>query len=66
MKAESKTSEVLRGMEKNFEVKEDGTYYFVNRIWVPKLGGFREVIMNEAYKMRYSIHPGSDKNVLGC
>ncbi|CAH1422253.1 unnamed protein product [Lactuca virosa] len=64
MKIENKTSEALRGMEKNFEVKEEGTYYFMNRIWVPKLGGFREVVMNEAHKTRYSIHPGSDKMYL--
>ena len=41
MKAENRTSEALHGMEKNIEVKEDGAYYFMNRIWVPKLGGFR-------------------------
>ncbi|CAH1415262.1 unnamed protein product [Lactuca virosa] len=64
MKTENKTSEALRGMEKNFEVKGDGTNYFMNRIWVPKLGGFREVVMNEAHKTRYSIHPGSDKMYL--
>ena len=64
MKAENKTSEALRGMEKNLEVKEGGVYYFMNRIWIPKLGGFREVVMNEAHKMRYSIHPGSDKMYL--
>ncbi|CAH1412294.1 unnamed protein product [Lactuca virosa] len=62
--AENRTSEALRGMEKNLEVKEGGVYYFMNRIWVPKLGGFREVVMNEAHKSRYSIHPGSDKMYL--
>lgn len=64
MKAENRTSEALRGMEKNLEVKEDGAYYFMNRIWVPKLEGFKEVVMNEAHKTRYSIHPGSDKMYL--
>ncbi|XP_052622326.1 uncharacterized protein LOC128127694, partial [Lactuca sativa] len=32
--------------------------------WVPKIGGFRETVMKEAHKTRYSIHPGSDKMYL--
>ena len=64
MKTENRTSEALRGMEKNLEVKENGVYYFMNRIWVPKIGGFREIVMKEAHKTRYSIHPGSDKMYL--
>ena len=51
-------------MEKELEVKDDRTYYFMNRIWVHKIGGFRQVIMHEAHKTRYSIHPGSDKMYL--
>ncbi|XP_071727227.1 uncharacterized protein [Rutidosis leptorrhynchoides] len=35
--------------------------YFANRIWVPKLGGLRKLILNEAHKTRYSIHPGVGK-----
>ena len=56
--------EALRGMDKKFEVKNDGVHYFMDRIWTPKFGGFREVVMNEAHKTRYSIHPGSDKMYL--
>ncbi|KAJ0869500.1 putative nucleotidyltransferase, Ribonuclease H [Helianthus annuus] len=40
---------------------EEGALYFKKRIWVPLYGGIREVILNEAHKSRYSIHPGSDK-----
>ena len=61
MKTENRASEALLGMENNLEVREDGVYHFMNRIWFPKLGGFREVVMKEAHKTRYSIHPGSDK-----
>ncbi|GJZ12270.1 putative reverse transcriptase domain-containing protein [Tanacetum coccineum] len=32
-----------------------------DRIWVPLVGGVRKLIMDEAYKSRYSIHPGADK-----
>ena len=44
--------EALRGMDKKFEVKNDGVHYFMDRIWTPKFGGFREVVMNEAHKTR--------------
>ena len=58
------TGEALRGMDKNLEVKEDGVYYFMNQIWTPKFGGYREVAMNEAHKTKYSVHLGSDKMYL--
>ena len=61
MKSDNVANEALRGMEKNLEIKGDGVRYFMNRIWTPKFGGYIEVVMNEAHKTRYSIHPGSDK-----
>ena len=56
--------EALRGMEKKFEIREDGTRYFMDRIWTPRYGGFRDVVMNEAHTTKYSVHPGSDKMYL--
>jgi len=53
--------ESLRGIDAQFVVKENGTKYFMDRIWVPYYGSLRELVMNEAHKTRYSIHPGSDK-----
>ncbi|GJU79901.1 putative reverse transcriptase domain-containing protein [Tanacetum coccineum] len=41
--------------------KEDGSLYFMDRIWVPLVGDVRMVILNEAHKSRYSVHPGADK-----
>ena len=64
LKLENMPEEALRGMEKNLEIKGDGVYYFMNRIWTPKFGGYREVVMNEAHRTRYSVHPGSDKMYL--
>ncbi|GJS13457.1 putative reverse transcriptase domain-containing protein [Tanacetum coccineum] len=32
-----------------------------NRVWLPLLGGLRDLIMHESHKSKYSIHPGSDK-----
>ncbi|GJV70824.1 putative reverse transcriptase domain-containing protein [Tanacetum coccineum] len=54
-------TEVLRGLDKQFERKEDGGLYFVERIWVPAYGNLRTLIMNEAHATNYSVHPGADK-----
>ncbi|KAI3740651.1 hypothetical protein L2E82_31121 [Cichorium intybus] len=32
-----------------------------NRVWVPKTGGNRKLILEESHKTKYSIHPGSTK-----
>lgn len=50
MKPENVAGEALRGMDKNLEVKDDGARYLMNRIWTPKFGGFRDVVMNKAHK----------------
>ncbi|KAI3505957.1 hypothetical protein L1887_28299 [Cichorium endivia] len=31
------------------------------RIWVPKLGGVRQTLLEEAHKSKFSIHPGETK-----
>ncbi|GKG09895.1 putative reverse transcriptase domain-containing protein, partial [Tanacetum coccineum] len=54
-------TERLRGLDAQFESKEDGVIHFVGRIWVPSTGGLRKVIMDEAHASRYSVHPGADK-----
>ena len=51
----------MRGMEKHLEIKSDGIRYFDGRLWVPRYGDLRSLVMNEAHKSRYSVHPGSDK-----
>nr|GFA46789.1 putative reverse transcriptase domain, ribonuclease H-like domain, aspartic peptidase domain protein [Tanacetum cinerariifolium] len=45
-------SEGLRGLDAQFESKEDGAIYFVGRIWVPSKGGIRKVILDEAHASR--------------
>ncbi|KAI3790531.1 hypothetical protein L2E82_03636 [Cichorium intybus] len=64
LKPENIMEENLRGMDKQFNLKEDGTRYFMNRIWTPKFSEVRDLVLNEAHKSRYSIHPGSDKMYL--
>ncbi|GJS56421.1 putative reverse transcriptase domain-containing protein [Tanacetum coccineum] len=38
-----------------------GTLYYLDRIWVPLKGDVRTLIMDEAHKSKYSIHPKADK-----
>ncbi|GJX44316.1 putative reverse transcriptase domain-containing protein [Tanacetum coccineum] len=32
-----------------------------NRVWLPRYGGLRDLVMHESHKSKYSIHLGSDK-----
>ncbi|GJW59950.1 putative reverse transcriptase domain-containing protein [Tanacetum coccineum] len=44
------------------EKKEGESLYFMDRIWVPLVGGVRTVIMDEAYnQVPTHVHPGADK-----
>ncbi|KAK1430405.1 hypothetical protein QVD17_13113 [Tagetes erecta] len=61
LREENVSKEGLKGMLKELEPKCDDVMCFMNRIWVPRTGGLHDVVMNEAHKIRYSIHPGSDK-----
>ncbi|GJV57897.1 putative reverse transcriptase domain-containing protein [Tanacetum coccineum] len=54
-------AENLRGMDKAFEIRPDGTRCIKNRSWLPLFGNLRDLIMHESHKSKYSIHPGSDK-----
>ncbi|GKA11149.1 reverse transcriptase domain-containing protein [Tanacetum coccineum] len=58
---ENLMNERLHGLDQQMERKRDGSLYFMDRIWVPLVGGVRTVIMDEAHKSRYSVHPGADK-----
>ncbi|GJW20678.1 hypothetical protein Tco_0031300 [Tanacetum coccineum] len=35
--------------------------YYLDRIWVPLKGDVRTLIMDEAHKSKYFVHPGADK-----
>ncbi|GJV62311.1 putative reverse transcriptase domain-containing protein [Tanacetum coccineum] len=60
-KQENAPAERLHGLDQQMERKEDESLYFMDRIWVPLVGGVRTMIMDEAHKTRYSVHPGADK-----
>nr|GEU96942.1 putative reverse transcriptase domain-containing protein [Tanacetum cinerariifolium] len=61
LKEENIKAKNLRGMDKSFEIRPDGTCYIKNRSWGPLFGNLRDLIMHESHKSNYSIHPGSDK-----
>nr|GEX42672.1 putative polyprotein [Tanacetum cinerariifolium] len=50
-----------RGLDEMIEQRSDGTLYYLDRIWVPLKGELRTLIMDEAYKLKYYVHPGADK-----
>ncbi|GJZ86347.1 putative reverse transcriptase domain-containing protein [Tanacetum coccineum] len=39
----------------------DGTSCFGNRVWLPRFGRLRDLVMHDSHKSKYSIHSGSDK-----
>ncbi|GJU71239.1 putative reverse transcriptase domain-containing protein [Tanacetum coccineum] len=53
--------EMLRGLDDQIKRRSDGALYYLDRIWVPLTGNVRTLIMDEAHKSRYSVHPGVDK-----
>nr|GEV07413.1 hypothetical protein [Tanacetum cinerariifolium] len=50
-----------KGLDKLIEQRSDGTLYYLDQIWVPLKGDVRTLIIDEAYKSKYSVHPRVDK-----
>ncbi|GJS24947.1 putative reverse transcriptase domain-containing protein [Tanacetum coccineum] len=44
-----------------YPVQSEGDDFGDPRIWVPLVGDVRMVILDEAHKSKYSVHPGVDK-----
>nr|GEW62764.1 putative reverse transcriptase domain-containing protein [Tanacetum cinerariifolium] len=61
LKEENVKAENLRGIDKTFEIRPDGTRCIKNRSWLPLFGNLRDLIMHEYHKSKYSIHLGSNK-----
>ncbi|GJS99423.1 putative reverse transcriptase domain-containing protein [Tanacetum coccineum] len=57
LKEENIKAENLRGMDKAFEIRSNGTLYIKNLSWLPLFGNLRDLIMHESYKSNYSIPP---------
>nr|GEX73472.1 reverse transcriptase domain-containing protein [Tanacetum cinerariifolium] len=47
--------------KEKLEPHADGTLCLNNRSWLPCFGDLRTLIMHESYKLKYFVHPGSDK-----
>ncbi|GKE38840.1 putative reverse transcriptase domain-containing protein [Tanacetum coccineum] len=52
---------LLKGLDEMIEQRSDRNLYYLDRIWVPLKGEVRTLIMDEAHKSKYSVHPGADK-----
>ncbi|GJU37269.1 putative reverse transcriptase domain-containing protein [Tanacetum coccineum] len=50
-----------KGLDEMIKQRSDGTLYYLDRIWVPLKGDVRALILDEAHKSKYSVHPGADK-----
>ncbi|GKC78856.1 putative reverse transcriptase domain-containing protein [Tanacetum coccineum] len=50
-----------KGLDEMIEQRSDRTLYYLDRIWVPLKGDVRTLIMDEAHKSKYYVHPGADK-----
>ncbi|GJV65300.1 putative reverse transcriptase domain-containing protein [Tanacetum coccineum] len=49
------------GLDEMIEHRSDGALYYLDLIWFLLKGDVRTLIIYEAYKLKYSIHPGADK-----
>ncbi|GJZ53934.1 putative reverse transcriptase domain-containing protein [Tanacetum coccineum] len=47
--------------KEKLEPRANGTLCLHGRSWLPCYGDLRSVIMHESHKLKYSIHPGSEK-----
>nr|GFB26008.1 putative reverse transcriptase domain-containing protein [Tanacetum cinerariifolium] len=47
--------------KEKLEPYTDGTLCLNGQSWLPCYGDLRTVIMHDSHKLKYSIHPGSDK-----
>nr|GEV73235.1 putative reverse transcriptase domain-containing protein [Tanacetum cinerariifolium] len=67
LKPENLSTEDVEGMlrkdlpKEKLEPHADGTLCLKNKSWVPCFGDLRTLIIHESHKLKYSIHPGSDK-----
>ncbi|GJT31962.1 putative reverse transcriptase domain-containing protein [Tanacetum coccineum] len=43
------------------ELRNDGALYYLDRIWVPLKGDVRTLIIDEAHKSKYYVHPRENK-----
>nr|GEV92759.1 putative reverse transcriptase domain-containing protein [Tanacetum cinerariifolium] len=60
-KEENFNNEDFHGMINKLEPRADETLGLNTQSWIPRFSDLRALIMHESHKLKYSIHPGSDK-----
>nr|GEV38093.1 putative reverse transcriptase domain-containing protein [Tanacetum cinerariifolium] len=64
-KGREEASEESAGLQKEpdemIKCRSDEALYYLDRIWVPLKGDVRTLIMEEAHKSKYCVHPGANK-----
>ncbi|GJU79593.1 putative reverse transcriptase domain-containing protein [Tanacetum coccineum] len=59
--ASDESVRLQRGLDEMIKLRSDGALYYLDQIRVPLKGDVRTLIMDEAYKLKYSVHLGADK-----
>ncbi|GKA95689.1 putative reverse transcriptase domain-containing protein [Tanacetum coccineum] len=59
--ASNESAGLQRGLDELIEHRSDRALYYLDQIWVPLNGHVRTLIMDEAHKSKYSVHPGAHK-----
>ena len=54
-------SQIGKGKETEFSVKEDGSLYYKDWVCVPNDSELKKVILEEAHSGSFSVHPGNTK-----
>jgi hypothetical protein len=52
---------VRSSQQTDFSIDDADVLWFKNRLVVPKVSELRQLILDEAHKTRFTIHPGSNK-----
>ncbi|GKD19580.1 putative reverse transcriptase domain-containing protein [Tanacetum coccineum] len=52
---------IQSSIKDRMERRSDGALYYLDQIWVPLTGDVRTLIMDEAHKSKYSVHPRANK-----
>ncbi|GKE16752.1 putative reverse transcriptase domain-containing protein [Tanacetum coccineum] len=59
--AVNESAGLQKGLDEMMEQRSNETLYYLDRIWVPLKGDVRTLIVDEAHKLKYYVHPGADK-----
>ncbi|GJY65485.1 putative reverse transcriptase domain-containing protein [Tanacetum coccineum] len=59
--ASDESAGLQKGLDEMIKHRSDGALYYLDRIWVPLKGDVRTLIIDEAYKSKYFVHPGANK-----